>query len=89
MATPREAIIMTSEEDLRVLKPLNTRRSIIIPARPVNMKAPIKTYKNSDQTNVPSDGASLSGNSQSVHIMAIPTYMPSMKYSLCAKLPYR
>ena len=87
MATPREAIIITSDDDLRVRKPRNTKRSIIIPARPVKMKAPINTYKNRDHTKVPSEGASLSGNNQSVHIIAIPTYIPSMKYSLCAKLP--
>ena len=37
---------------------------------------------------VASDGASLIGKSQSVHIKAIPTYIPNMKNSLWAKLPY-
>ena len=82
IATPNEAIIITSGEDLLSLNPLKTKRSIIIPAIPVKIKAPTTTYANRDHTNVSSAGASLIGNNQSVHMKAIPTYIPSMKNSL-------
>ena len=52
IATPKEAIIITSDEDLLSLNPLKTKRSMITPAKPVKTKAPKTTYANKDHTKV-------------------------------------
>ena len=58
------------------------------PAIPVRTNAPNNIQRNKVHERCPSAGISFSGKSQFVHIRAMPTYIPIMKNSDCAKFPY-